>query len=140
MALDNSLLYCRSCKRKINAEAKVCPQCGAKDPFYLIGLGRKMSLLSFVIGLVLGAGFAGGIIAAFGTINILSLALAIIGGIGLYRLGAIFAILILSNEVEKIKKKINSDYRYNFNDVEAVKKWEELYDKTMTPTIEKIFH
>ncbi|MCR5680448.1 MAG: hypothetical protein K6G08_09615 [Prevotella sp.] len=140
MALDNTLLYCRSCKRKINSEAKVCPQCGAKDPFYLIGLGRKMSLLSFVIGLILGVGFAGGIIAAFGTKDILYLVLAIAGGIGLYRLGAVIAFFILQSEAEKIKKVVDNEYGYNYSDTEAVEKWRELYDKAMTPTLERIFN
>lgn len=33
MATNDTLLYCRSCKRLINSEVNRCPQCGAKDPF-----------------------------------------------------------------------------------------------------------
>lgn len=36
MEYDNTLLYCRSCKQKVNSETKKCPQCGAEDPFYFI--------------------------------------------------------------------------------------------------------
>lgn len=36
MDYDNTLLYCRSCKHKINAETEKCPQCGAEDPFYFV--------------------------------------------------------------------------------------------------------
>ena len=36
MEYDNTLLYCRCCKQKINTETERCPQCGAEDPFYFV--------------------------------------------------------------------------------------------------------
>ena len=36
MEYDNTLLYCRCCKQKINTEAERCPQCGAEDPFHFV--------------------------------------------------------------------------------------------------------
>jgi len=36
MEYDNTLLYCRCCKQKINAETERCQQCGAEDPFYFV--------------------------------------------------------------------------------------------------------
>ena len=58
MEYDNTLLYCRSCKQKVNAEAKKCPQCGAEDPFYFVKV-RKVKkgeiwriLSAFVISII----------------------------------------------------------------------------------------
>ncbi len=59
MNYDSTLLYCRSCKHRINAETERCPQCGAEDPFYFVK-ARKVkkgqiwrvlltSLISFAI-------------------------------------------------------------------------------------------
>ena len=36
MEYDNTLLYCRCCKQKINSETERCPQCGAEDPFHFV--------------------------------------------------------------------------------------------------------
>lgn len=36
MEYDNTLLYCRCCKQKINTETERCPQCGAEDPFHFV--------------------------------------------------------------------------------------------------------
>ena len=47
MALDNTLLYCRSCKKQINSGAKRCPQCGAEDPFYFKNIRVNGNLLGF---------------------------------------------------------------------------------------------
>lgn len=59
MEYDNTLLYCRCCKQKINSETERCPQCGAEDPFYFVKTGKVKkgqiwrvlltSLISFAI-------------------------------------------------------------------------------------------
>jgi len=58
MEYDNTLLYCRSCKQKVNSETKKCPRCGAEDPFYFVKV-RKVKkgeiwriLLAFVISII----------------------------------------------------------------------------------------
>ena len=58
MEYDNTLLYCRSCKQKVNSETKKCPQCGAEDPFYFVKV-RKVkkgeiwrALFAFVISII----------------------------------------------------------------------------------------
>lgn len=58
MEYDNTLLYCRSCKQKVNSETKKCPRCGAEDPFYFVKV-RKVkkaeiwrTLLAFVISII----------------------------------------------------------------------------------------
>ncbi len=58
MEYDNTLLYCRSCKQKVNSETKKCPRCGAEDPFYFVKV-RKVkkgeiwrALFAFVISII----------------------------------------------------------------------------------------
>ena len=58
MEYDNTLLYCRSCKQKVNSETKKCPRCGAEDPFYFVKV-RKVKkgeiwrvLFAFVISII----------------------------------------------------------------------------------------
>lgn len=59
MEYDNTLLYCRSCKQKVNSETKKCPRCGAEDPFYFVKV-RKVkkgkiwrTILSMLIAFVI---------------------------------------------------------------------------------------
>ena len=57
MALDNSMIYCRSCKNLINSGAKRCPQCGAEDPFYfkkIRKVGNLLGIAKFVVPFIFG--------------------------------------------------------------------------------------
>lgn len=52
MKTDDTLLYCRSCKRLINSEVESCPQCGADDPFFKYKIFGGKILPSIIIGVV----------------------------------------------------------------------------------------
>ena len=53
MATNDTLLYCRSCKRLINSDVNRCPQCGAKDPFLVNQMMKAKILPAILVGFVL---------------------------------------------------------------------------------------
>ena len=57
-----------------------------------------------------------------------------------YDLSVCRNILIELDALGSAVKVVENEYGYNYSDTEAVEKWRELYDKAMTPTLERIFN
>lgn len=126
MEYDNTLLYCRSCKQKINSEAEKCPQCGASDPFYFVKVRntKKAQWPRIILALILS-------IAAIKFIQPQSKYVAGICFVVLYLiLWGLFEFLIMyvlredkqkySDEMKKICDEIN--------DEQAFKTWSDKMD------------
>ncbi len=122
--MEDKLLLCVSCKRRIHAESDKCPQCGKKDPFMYNKIEKKAVIL-MLLDAFLSFLIATKICSLInGKLYVLGILLWVLAAV-FYKIGGYFIKLYIDGQVLKMKEEIKIIY----NNSEEANEWRKAMTK-----------